>query len=133
VAKDAYLRIAGKDEETLAHEAEPEAANALRQEAVLAAIVAAEQIVPSDADIAEALRPVAERDGSAPQELLEQLRKSGRLEALRADVANRQAIELLVREAKPISVEQAQARDKLWTPGKGEPDSGPGQIWTPGS
>ena len=133
VSKDAYLRIAGKDEETLAHEAEPNAANALRQEAVLAAIVAAEQIQPSDEDLAEALRPAAERDGSEPAELVEQLRKNGRLESLREEVANRQAIEMLVREAKPISVEQAQAREKLWTPGKDEQESGSGQIWTPGS
>ena len=133
VSKDAYLRIAGKDEEALAHDAEPDAANALRQEAVLAAIVAAEQIAPNDEDLAEALRPAAERDGSEPVELLEQLRKNGRLESLREDVANRQAIELMVREAKPISVEQAQARKKLWTPGKDEQESGPGQIWTPGS
>jgi trigger factor len=133
VSKDAYLRIAGKDEETLAHEAEPDAANALRQEAVLAAIVAAEQIVPSDAEVAQALRPAAERDGTEPADLVEQLRKNGRLESLREDVANRQAVELLVREAKPISVEQAQAREKIWTPGKDEQESGPGQIWTPGS
>jgi trigger factor len=132
VSKDAYLRIAGKDEETLAREAEPDAANALRHEAVLAAIVAAEQIEPSDAELLEALRPAAERDGSDAKDLMEQLRKNGRLESLREDVANRQAIELLVREAKPISVEQAQARQKLWTPGKDEPKSGPGQIWTPG-
>jgi trigger factor len=133
VSKDAYLRIAGKDEETLARDAEPDAANALRQEAVLAAIVAAEQIEPSDADLLEALRPAAERDGSDAKDLMEQLRRNGRLESLREDVANRQAVELLVREAKSISVEQAQARQKLWTPGKDEPKGGPGQIWTPGS
>jgi len=133
VSKDAYLRIAGKDEEALANEAEPDAANALRQEAVLAAIVAAEQIEPSDTDLLEALRPAAERDGSDAKDLIEQLRKNGRLESVREDVANRQAIELLVREAKPISVEQAQAREKLWTPGKDEQKGGPGQIWTPGS
>ena len=44
IGKDTYLKIAGKDEEELAHEAEPEAAAALRREAVLAAVVAAEQI-----------------------------------------------------------------------------------------
>jgi trigger factor len=137
ISKDAYLQIAGKDEETLAHDAEPGAAAALRQEAVLAAIVAAEHIEPSDEELVEALRPAAERDGTDPAELLEQLRKAGRLDSLRADVATRQAVELLVREAKPISVEQAQARDKLWTPGKDEPEAGSaagrGQLWTPGT
>jgi hypothetical protein len=38
-----------------------------------------------------------------------------------------------VREAKPISVEQAKARDKLWTPGKSGGEQGSGQLWTPGS
>jgi trigger factor len=136
ISKDAYLRIAGKDEEELAHEAEPDSAAALRREAVLAAIVEAENIEPTDEELVEALRPVAERDGSDPAELVEQLRSAGRLDSLREDVAARQAVELLVREATPITVEQAQAREKLWTPGKGE-ESGAGspssQLWTPGS
>ncbi len=133
IGKDTYLKIAGKDEETLAHEAEPDAAAALRREAVLAAIVAAEQIQPSDDELVEALRPAAERDGSDPAELVDQLRKAGRLDSLREDVAARQAVELLVREATPISVEQAQAREKLWTPGKEGAEAGSGQLWTPGS
>jgi trigger factor len=135
ISKDAYLKIAGKDEESLAHDAEPEAAAALRREAVLAAIVAAEEIQPTDEELVEALRPAAERDGSDPAELVDRLRDAGRLDQVREDVANRQAMELLVREAKPIPVEQAQARQKLWTPGKrdSESGSGSGQLWTPGS
>jgi trigger factor len=132
ISKEAYLRIAGKDEETLAHEAEPEAAKALRRESVIAAIVEAERIEPSDEEVADALRPAAERDGEQPEKLVQQMRKNGRLEQLREDVAGRQVLELLVREAKPISVEQAKARQKLWTPGKDEPEGGAGQIWTPG-
>jgi trigger factor len=132
ISKESYLRIAGKDEETLAHEAEPEAAQALRREAVLAAIVKAEGIEPTDEQVLEALEPTAERTGSTAPELLEHLRKGDRLEPVRGEVANRQALELLVREAKPISVEQAQARDKLWTPGKEAGAPGAGQLWTPG-
>jgi trigger factor len=133
ISKDAYLRIAGKDEETLAHEAEPEAGSALRREAVLAAIIEAEKIAPTDEEVLEELRPAAEQNGTTAEKLVEQLRSGGRLERLREDVANRQAIELLVREAKPISIEQAQARNKLWTPGADDTEKRPGQIWTPGS
>jgi trigger factor len=133
INKETYLRIAGKDEETLAHESEPDAASALRREAVLAAVVAAEQIEPSDEELVEALRPAAERDDSDPAELVEKLREAGRLDQLREEVATRQAMELLVREAVPISVDQAQARQKLWTPGKDASEAGPGQIWTPGT
>jgi trigger factor len=131
ISKDAYLRIAGKDEETLAKEAEPEAEAILKREAVLDAVVEAEQIEPTDDDLLDAIRPVAERDGRKPEKVLQQLRQRDRLGPLREDVATRQAVELLVREAKPITVEQAKARDKLWTPEKeGE---GSGQLWTPGS
>jgi trigger factor len=140
IGKDTYLKIAGKDEEELAHEAEPEAAAALRREAVLAAIVEAEHIEPSDEELLEALTAAAERDGADPAELMERLRKAGRLEELRQDVATTQAAELLVREATPISVEQAKARQKLWTPGKDEAEAAPAgspgsssKLWTPGS
>jgi trigger factor len=134
ISREAYLQIAGKDEEALAHEAEPDAASALRREAVLAAIVEAEKIEPADEELIEALRAAAERDGSDPAQLLDQLREAGRLESLREDVASRQAVEMLVREATPITVEQAQAREKLWTPGRDpEGETGSGEIWTPGS
>jgi trigger factor len=131
ISKEAYLQIAGKDEETLAHEAEPEAQRALKREAVLAAVVQAEGISPSDEDVREVLGPSAERTGVAVDELFKRLGDADRLERVREDVGNRQALELLVREAKPISVEQAKARDKLWTPDKEE--AGSGQLWTPGS
>jgi trigger factor len=132
ISKEAYLRITGRDEETLAHEAEPEAAAALKREAVLAAIVEAESIEPSDDQVREALAPTAERQGTTVEKLLEQLRSNGRLDRVRREVATRQAIELLVAEAKPISVEQAKARQKLWTPGKEGAERGSGQLWTPG-
>jgi trigger factor len=136
ISKEAYLRIADRDEETLAHEAEPEAAAALKREAVLAAVVEAEKIEPTDEHVREALEPTAERQGTKVEKLLERLRDGGRLDRIRHEVATRQAIELLVAEAKPISVEQAKARQKLWTPGKQDPahpaEHGSGQLWTPG-
>ena len=133
ISKDAYLRITGRDEETLAHEAEPEAAAALKREAVLAAIVEAENIEPTDEQIREALEPTAERQGTTAEKLFEQLSSGGRLDRVRREVATRQVIELLVAEAKPITVEQAKARQKLWTPGKEAAGHGSGQLWTPGS
>jgi trigger factor len=136
ISKESYLRFSGRDEEALAHEAEPEAAAALRREAVLAAVVEAEKIEPTDEQVREALEPSAERQGTTVDNLLERLRETGRLDRMRQEVATRQAVELLVAEAKPISVEQAKARQKLWTPGKQDPDhpeGGSGQLWTPGS
>ncbi len=134
ISKNAYLQLSGKDEEQLAHDAEPEAEQALKREAVLAAVVEAESISPTDEELIEALEESAQRDDAPPPELLERLRSAGRLEALRDDLAARRAVDVLVDAATPISVEQAKARDALWTPEKerGEED-GPGRLWTPGS
>ncbi len=133
ISRERYLEIMNKDEESLAHDAEPEAASALRREAVLAAVVEAEGIEPTDEEVEAALAPTAERVGSEPQEMLARLRSNGRLEEAREDVATQQALDLLVREAKPISVEQAKAREKLWTPGREGGEGRSAQLWTPES
>jgi trigger factor len=54
------------------------------------------------------------------------------IEVTDEEVAMRKAVDLLVEHAKPIPVDQAAAREKLWTPDK-ERERGAGQIWTPGS
>jgi trigger factor len=133
ISRDAYQRITGATEHELAARAETEAAQQLRREAVVEAVVKAEGIEPSDDDLLEALKGSAERGKTTPEKLLEQLRARGGLGRLRSDVAARQAIALMVREAKPITVEQAKAREKLWTPEKSERQGGTGQLWTPGT
>ena len=132
ISEEAYLRIAGKDHDQLVDEAKPDAERALRREAVLAAVVEAEGIETDDSELEEALAPAAERESTTPAKLLERLRQAGRDGALQRDVAARRALDLMAEEAKPISVEQAKARDKLWTPER-EPEKGSGQLWTPGS
>ena len=102
-------------------------------DAVLAAIIEAEGIEATDEEVLEAIKPSAEREGEKPEQLFEQLRKADRLERVREDIAERRALELIVEQAKPISVEQAKARKKLWTPGREEGEKGSGQLWTPGS
>jgi FKBP-type peptidyl-prolyl cis-trans isomerase (trigger factor) len=101
--------------------ARPSAERSLRAEAVIAAIVEAEAIEPSDEELLETLERSVEPDEAGkvpdPAKLLAQLRRSGRLEELRADVAADQALELLVAAAVPITPERAAAREKLWTPG----------------
>jgi trigger factor len=132
ISEEAYLRVAGKDHDQLVDEAKPDAERALRREAVLAAVVEAEGIAPDDEELEEALAPAAAREKTTPAKLLTRLRSAGRDAALQRDVAARRALDLMAEEAKPISVEQAKARDKLWTPER-EPEKGSGQLWTPGS
>jgi trigger factor len=113
-----YLAISGKSEEDMLKEAEPDAEKSLRREAVLAAIVEAESIEPTDDDVVEFL------GGSQPgldekklRKDLARLEREGRLALIREDVAMRKAVDLVVESAKPIEPERAAAREKLWTPG----------------
>src|SRR3954463_1725501 len=135
-----YLELTGKTEEELVTEAEPEAETALRREAVLAAVVKQEAIEVSDEEVTEALRAAATAEGGQPpsdkqlQRSLKRLKSQGADESLREDIALRKAVDLIVESAKPIPVDQAKAREKLWTPDKEEKEAaGAGQIWTPGS
>jgi trigger factor len=136
ISREAYLQIAGRSEEEIVAEMEPDAELALRREAVLTAVVAAEDVSPSEEELLQAVSPVAEREGVEPAKLLEDLQKSGRLEELREDLAARQAVELIANAATPIPVAQAQAREELWTPEKAaeeeDPAAAPGRLWTPG-
>ena len=131
ISREAYLQIAGRDEEEIVEQSKPDAEQALRREAVLAAIVEAEGIEPTDEEVLEAVEEAAgEGQGRmSPKKLLERLKSTGRLESLKEDLAQRKAIDLVAESAKPISIDQAQARDKLWTPG--DERASAGQLWTP--
>jgi trigger factor len=133
IDRDAYLRIAQKSEEELLEEAKPDAEQALRREAVIAAVIENEQLEPSDGDLLDALQSSATSENTTPEKLRDRLQQAGRIDELKADLAQRQAVDWLVERAKPISVEQAQARDKLWTPDREQAEGGSGQLWTPGS
>jgi trigger factor len=136
ISREVYLQIAGREEAEILADMQPDAEQALRREAVVTAIVAAEGIVPSEEDLLVAIGPVAEREGLEPEKLLADLQSSGRLEEVREDLAARQAVELVAEHAKPISVEQAAAREQLWTPEQGTADEAgaaaePAGLWTP--
>jgi trigger factor len=133
ISRESYLQIAGKSEEDILAEARPDAEQALRREAVIAAIVAAEDIQPSDGDVLDALQSSAAREGTTPEKLRDRLEKAGRLDEIRDDLAQRQAIDLITENARALTVEQARARDKLWTPDKEYPRGIEKPIWTPGS
>ncbi len=139
ISREAYLQIIGREEADVLAEMEPEAELALRREAVITAVVGAEGISPTDEELIEALAPMAERESLEPQKLLEDLRSAGRLEEVREDLAARQAIDAIAASATPITLAQAEARERLWTPGD-DHDAGPGagaaasapaRLWTP--
>ena len=162
VTKDHYLKISGKTERQLVEDAMPEAELALRREAVLAAIIKVEQIEPTEQQLLDALEGAAEREQMSRQKLLDRLRHAGRADALAKEIAAEQALDLVVTEAKAVSVEQAEKaaakkaaaapkaaakkprkpaarkkaapKEEIWTPGSDAPEgAGDKKLWTPDS
>src|ERR687898_649317 len=131
VAPETYLRMQNRSREDLIGEARPEAEQALKREAVLAAIAAEEGVEVTDEELVESLRHTAEEhEGTTPEKLLERLRSQGRDALLREELSLRKAADVIAESAKPIPMEQAEARERLWTP---EKERGPeGGLWTPG-
>ena len=137
VDPEAFLKVQEGGREAMLESVKGDAERSLRREAALAAVAEAEAIEVTDDDLLGALGPGEGKND--PQKLLDRLRESGRDDVLREEIRLRKAADLVVDAAKPIPVEQAAAREAIWTPDK-EPGEGgaggevkPGKIWTPGS
>jgi trigger factor len=116
ITRETYLRITGREEQDIIDEGKEDAAQALRREAVLAAIVEAEGIRPSDDEVMEAVESAAPAEQTSPKKLYERLKNAGRLEQLENDLAQRKALDLVADSATAIDVEQAKADGKPHTP-----------------
>ena len=131
-----YLRISGQSAEQLVEAVRPQAEDAVRKDLALEAVVAAEGIEVTDAMVEEWVREQAAETEDDADAAVERLTGDPAvLTALRTDLAMQKALDIVVENAKEISPETAEAKEKLWTPGKESAASGanPSPIWTPGS
>lgn len=128
---NAYLQMQGKTRDEVIEESMPDAARDLRRESVVTAIAEAEKIEVSDEEMTEALAHSAQHERTTPEKLLARLRENGRDAMVRDDIKARKTIELVAESSKPIPLEQAEAREQIWTPEKEREKSG--ELWTPDS
>ncbi len=125
IDRETYLRISGRTEEETIEQAKPDADQALRREAVLAAVVEAESLEATEEEMLEA---VAERGApgrtTTPEKLLERLRDNGRLDSLKDDLVAAQGAGPAGRVARsrflPPSSRIPDHR-KVSTPGRNDP------------
>lgn len=133
---DTWLQMQGKTREEVIEESVTDADREIRREAAVVAVADAEGIEVEDAEIIEELIPVAERERTSPEKLLERLSRDGRDSAIREDIRVRKAIDRLVESAVPVPVpvdleggdeadgESGDSRETGSEPGK--------KLWTPG-
>ena len=131
-----YLRLTGQTAEQIVESLRPQAEDAVRKDLVLEAVADAEDLEITDEMIESFIREQATQGGENPDELVERLMgDAATLTALRIDLRLQKALDIVVENAKEISPEQAEAREKLWTPEKESEAAAakPTTIWTPGS
>jgi trigger factor len=129
---EAYLAMTGATPDELVARMRDEAARSVARELVLETAADELGIEISDERVEELVREQADAAGEDADEVVGQLRHGGGFERLREDLRLRDALDRVAAEVKPISVDQAAAREAIWTPEK-ETTPADTKLWTPGS
>ncbi|MFY9263866.1 MAG: trigger factor [Solirubrobacterales bacterium] len=133
-----FLQAQGKSEHEFIDSAEGDAELTIRREAVIARLVDDLGIEVSDDEMVDAIAEDMGEEREKAQEQFDLIKEAGGIDQLAAELKSRKAIDHLVEVAKPIPIEQAEAREAIWTPdkeaaeGAAKPAGGEG-LWTPGS
>jgi trigger factor len=129
---EVYLAMTGQTQEEIVGRLRAEAEQALKRELALDAVADRLELEVTDEEIEALVREEAEETGGDPEAFLAAARDGAGFEQLRGDLRMRKALDAVVAGVKPIPIELAAAREKLWTP---EKEKAPTEmkIWTPGS
>ena len=132
ITPETYFQVTGQSADVLIAQMRAEAAQSVARELALDAVADRAGIEISDDDVKALIREQAEESGDDVDQVIEDIWAHGHEESLRDDLRLRAALDRLAADVKPISVDLAEARDKLWTPDKEntEPEK---KLWTPGS
>jgi trigger factor len=125
---DAYLQLSGESAETLVARLREQAAASVAGELVLEAAADQLGIDISDDEVEQAFR---DRFDDADT-VLEQAREAGAFESERETMRLGRALNQIAEEVERIPPEQAEARERIWTPDKEKPKTET-KLWTPGS
>jgi trigger factor len=125
---ETYLQVTQTSAEQLVARLHDEAKRSVAGELVLEAVADRLGIDVSDDDVDTAIRERFEE----PERVIEQLRAGGAYEHERESIRMARALDRAAAEVKRIPIEQAQAREAIWTPDKEKPKTET-KLWTPGS
>ena len=125
---DTYLQMSGESPENLIARLREQAAASVAGELVLEAVADKLGIQVSDDEIDEIFQDRFDE----PEQVIEQARASGVYETERENMRLAKALDRVAAEVKRIPPEQAEARERIWTPEK-EKQQTETKLWTPGS
>ena len=125
---EAYLQLSGEPAENLVARLREQAAASVAGELVLEAAADQLGIDVSEQEVEEAFR---DRFDDADT-VLEQAREAGAFESERESMRMARTLDRIAQEVERVPPEQAEARERIWTPDKEKPKTET-KLWTPGS
>jgi trigger factor len=126
---NAYLQMTNTSAVELEDRLRNEAKQSIARELVLEAVADELGLEVTDDEIREELRDQGEAD-----EDIDAFFERGGADRVRPDLRLRKALDRIAAEVKQISPEQAEARERLWTPDKEKENTTESKkLWTPGS
>lgn len=132
----AYLQAMGKGEHEFIESAEGDAEQTIRREATIAALIETLDVEAGEEEMIDAIAEDMNEGRESAEEQFRLIKEAGGVKQLENEIKARKVIDQLIEEAKPIPIEQAEAREAIWTPEKGEDEQSdkPSEgLWTPGS
>ncbi len=129
---ETYLSVTGQSAEQLRETLRNEARRAISRELVLEAVADKLGVEVDDDELREIVREQAEAAEEDADEVIRELWVSGRHERLRGDLRLKKALDRIVEDVTPISIDLARARESIWTPEKEKAETAT-KLWTPGS
>jgi trigger factor len=125
---DTYLQMSGESPENLVERLREQAAASVAGELVLEAVADKLGIQVGDEEIDEIFQDRFDE----PEKVIEQARASGIYETERENMRLAKALDRVAADVKRIPPEQAEARERIWTPEK-EKQQTETKLWTPSS
>lgn len=132
----AYLQAMGQGEHEFIESAEGDAEQTIRRESTIAALIEQQNVTITEDEMVDAIADDMNEGRDSAEEQFKAIKEAGGIKQLENELKARKVIDELVSKAKPIPIEQAEAREAIWTPEKEEEQSGAAKgegLWTPGS
>lgn len=104
VDPESYYRMAGVSRDEMKERVRDDAADTVKKELVLDAVVAAEGIEPDREQIEHEIGHIAEDGGRKPEEVAETMRRNGTYQILEEEFARQKALDFLVENAVPTEM-----------------------------
>src|SRR5919112_5873395 len=104
-----YYQLAGTSAEDVKERVRPDAADSVRKELALDAVVAAEGIEADEHEVMHQIEHLAEDSDRDPQEIVEVMRKNGSYALLQEEISRSQALDFLVENAVAVPMDEVGA------------------------